>query len=290
MLENPHDAWPEKLKIIAFAYNTSQNKATQYSPYFLLHGREARVPNDLVFGTTSSEYYQSQAHLASKTYYALKEAWDFASKNIGNLQRQQKRYFDKTAKLAKYSVGDRVLVHLNRPKKGTELNKFKPPFIGPFKVNKVMDVNLKLVEESTGKKRIVHFDKARKIPNNLRPEVGVSGPEQSTVPGGHGEELGDEDSDSSDDDDHRRRLSLSSLCRQAAGHNSPGGSQLKYLEREIERDEKSLINEEEPSELEEDLTERVNEREQQAVEVQPLDERRALRDRAKLRLPDRYRC
>ena len=182
------------------------------------------------------------------------------------------------------------MIHLNRPKKGTELNKFKPPFIGPFKFSKVMDVNLELVEESTGKKRIVHFDKARKIPNNLRPEVGVSEPEQSKVPGGHGEELGDEDSDSSDDDDHRRRLSLSSLCRQAAGHNSPGGSQLDYLEREIERDKNSLINEEVPSELDEDLTERGNEQEQQAVEVQPLDERRALRDRAKLRLPDRYRC
>ena len=82
VLEHP-DTWPEKLKVIAFAYNTSQNKATGFTPYFLLHGREARVPNDLVFGTTSSEYYQSQAHLASKTYYELKEAWDFAPQISG---------------------------------------------------------------------------------------------------------------------------------------------------------------------------------------------------------------
>ena len=164
VLENP-DSWPEKLKIIAFAYNTSINKATMYTPFFLLHGREARVPNDLVYGTTSSEYYESQAHLASKTYYALKSAWDHALQNIGNMQKQQKRYFDKTAKLTTYSVGDRVLVHLDRPRKGTELNKFKPPYIGPFKVTKVLDVNLELEEEATGKKRIVHVDiKVKKIP------------------------------------------------------------------------------------------------------------------------------
>ena len=202
VLENP-DTWPEKLKVIAFAYNTSQNKATQFSPHFLVHGREARIPNDLVFGTTSSEYFETQAHLASKTYYNLKEAWDFALKNIGNLQMQQKRYYDKTAKTVSYKVGDKVLVYLNRPNKGTELNKFKPPYTGPYRVSKVLDVNLELTEEATGKKKIIHMDKARKIPDNLRPQV------EDVDPSNQNNEdpsrTDDRDSDSSDDDDLRTK-------------------------------------------------------------------------------------
>ena len=87
VVENP-DSWPEKQKQKTFAYNTSINKATMYTPFFLLHRREARVPNNLVYATTSSEYYESQAHVASKTYYALKSAWDHALQNIGNMQEQ----------------------------------------------------------------------------------------------------------------------------------------------------------------------------------------------------------
>ncbi|KAL5268396.1 hypothetical protein ACHWQZ_G002306 [Mnemiopsis leidyi] len=212
VLEHP-DTWPDKLKIIAFAYNTSQNKSTKFSPHFLLHGQEARVPNDLVFGTTSSEYYKTQAHLASKTYYSIKEAWDFALKNIGNLQMQQKRYYDKTAKPCTYEVGDRVLIYLNRPMKGTELNKFKPPYTGPYKVTKVMDVNLELADEATGKKKVVHMDKARKIPNNLRSpaeELGEEERSQNSNTNLPVDRSTDEDSDSSEDDDLRLRQRLSS--------------------------------------------------------------------------------
>ncbi|KAL5267498.1 hypothetical protein ACHWQZ_G004509 [Mnemiopsis leidyi] len=144
---------------------------------------------------------------------SIKEAWDFALKNIGNLQMQQKRYYDKTAKPCTYEVGDRVLIYLNRPMKGTELNKFKPPYTGPYKVTKVMDVNLELADEATGKKKVVHMDKARKIPNNLRSpaeELGEKERSQNSNTNLPVDRSTDEDSDSSEDDDLRLRQRLSS--------------------------------------------------------------------------------
>lgn len=36
--------WDSYLKSAAFAYNTSSHSSTRFSPYFLIHGREARVP------------------------------------------------------------------------------------------------------------------------------------------------------------------------------------------------------------------------------------------------------
>ena len=279
VLDNP-DSWPEKLKIIAFAYNTSQNKATAYTPFFLVHGREARVPNDLVFGTTSSEYYATQAHLASKTYYTLKQAWDQALTNIGNLQKQQKRYYDKTAKLTSYSVGDRVLLHYNRPKKGTELNKFKPPYIGPFKVTKVLDVNLELEEEKTGNRRIVHVDRARRIPKGLRVENEDQSPKDIA------ETSKEITNDSSDDDDHQLRQVQKTV---GAPMDQPGGN-LDYLERMIEAEEMSNVDEEQSesdiASLEEndDSPEGFGEPQNTASSGN-----RVLRDRTKIQKPTKYR-
>jgi hypothetical protein len=39
----------------AFAYNVSTNEATGYSPYVLLHGREANGPLDLMCETLEQE-------------------------------------------------------------------------------------------------------------------------------------------------------------------------------------------------------------------------------------------
>ena len=273
-------SWSKKLKIIAFAYNTSQNKATTYTQFFLVHGQEARVPNDLVFGTTSSEYYSTQAYLASKTYYTLKQAWDQAPTNIGNLQfKLQKRYYDKTAKLPFYSVGERVLVHYNRPKKGTELKKFKPPYIGLFKVTKVLDVNLELEEEKAKNRRIIHVDRARRIPKGLRVES-KDQPSKDTS-----ETLQEISNDSSDDDDHQLRLAIQKTV--GAPKDQPGGN-LDYLERMIEAEEMSNIDEEQSdiASLEEndDSPEYIEEPQSTASSGERIP-----RDRTKIQKPSKYR-
>jgi transposase InsO family protein len=47
--ENQKD-WDDKLAAVAFAYRNSVQESTGFSPYYLMYGREARIPADIVYG------------------------------------------------------------------------------------------------------------------------------------------------------------------------------------------------------------------------------------------------
>lgn len=42
-----HNNWDESIDFVVFAYNTSRQESTGYSPFFLLYGREALLPIDV---------------------------------------------------------------------------------------------------------------------------------------------------------------------------------------------------------------------------------------------------
>jgi len=60
--------WDEKLPAVAFAYRTTVHEANGFTPYFLMHGREARLPADLIYGDPESARRESQNSFRNKPW------------------------------------------------------------------------------------------------------------------------------------------------------------------------------------------------------------------------------
>ena len=47
--------WEDQMPKVCMAYNSSVHASTGYTPFFLLFGRQAKLPIDLVYGTRSGQ-------------------------------------------------------------------------------------------------------------------------------------------------------------------------------------------------------------------------------------------
>ena len=54
--EHPQ-AWESHLRAVCMAYNTSIQPTTGYSPFFLMFGRKARLPIDIMYGTGQADNF-----------------------------------------------------------------------------------------------------------------------------------------------------------------------------------------------------------------------------------------
>ena len=134
--------WDKHLSKVIWAYNTSKHSSTGYSPYEVIHGHPARLPEDatLLPEQPEKEVYE----LVELTKTSSQEVQAKALQNQQEAAQMQKQHHDKGIKEKSIAVGDMVRWYRGRTRTGHS-SKLNRPWSGPWRVAKqVGEVDFKL--------------------------------------------------------------------------------------------------------------------------------------------------
>ena len=104
--------WHKYVAPLVHAYNCTRHSSIGYSPYYLMFGREPRLPIDLVFGLDRNLESKNQTSYVTDLKQRLQEAYKAATKVSGDAQHRQKCLYDLKIRGANLQPGDRVLVRI----------------------------------------------------------------------------------------------------------------------------------------------------------------------------------
>ena len=99
--------WESHIRAVCFAYNTSTQPTTGYSPFSWCSRREAHLPVDLQFGAPSQEPLPSHENVR-RLQSSLYQAYQQAQKFLGQAQQRQQEIYDRKVHGAPYEINDLV--------------------------------------------------------------------------------------------------------------------------------------------------------------------------------------
>jgi len=155
--------WDVKLPAVAFAYRTSVQQTTGFTPFSLMFGREARIPADLVYGTppTGDGHFDSVVDFVASQQTELRKAFELVRQHLGTAAVRRKNSYDMRSRAQIYNVGDWVwcLSPRHKMKRGS---KWRSPYEGPFLVtNRLGPVNIEIQRSAKSRPTVVHIDKLK---------------------------------------------------------------------------------------------------------------------------------
>lgn len=118
----------EYLKTVTFAYNTTIQSSTQFSPFYLLYGLNVRLPYDSL---TTNENLS-----AIRRMEVMIESPELAKLVNSDAQRRQKDTYDIRRHIINYKIGDLVLVYRPHIQPG-QTRRLAHHYEGPYKVTKL---------------------------------------------------------------------------------------------------------------------------------------------------------
>ena len=125
------DDWPDLLPSIVMAYRmTPATQSTQHSPFFLLFGREMRLPIDTSRTPKSTLSSNFKSHL-SQVLQNLETARKIAAENIKKAQDKYKEQYNKRTKDPKHRPADRVWLYCTKVPPGMT-PKLHRKWVGPY--------------------------------------------------------------------------------------------------------------------------------------------------------------
>ena len=124
-------------------YRSSVHESTKYTPFYMMFGRDVKLPLDVMFGRTPDQP-RERVEYARHLRDSLEAAHHLARTHLQAAQRRQKDFYDRRVAGSPFSVGDRALLSSTAVKRGLS-PKLHPKWRGPYIVlAKINDVNYRV--------------------------------------------------------------------------------------------------------------------------------------------------
>jgi hypothetical protein len=155
--------WSDFLPSATFAYNTAVHSSTGYTPFYLMYGREATEPQDMIKPVRNRNMTDVNMIFSQMWYDAL----DITKEKLEEAKEKQKAYYDRNTKRIEFKIGDKILLKemANTP------GKFNMRWEGPYTVKERKgNVNYKIYADNGKKMMIVHADRMKHFHKRKSPE------------------------------------------------------------------------------------------------------------------------
>lgn len=118
-----------------WSINTTPNRSTGYTPFFMVYGAEAVLPSDIRHDSPRvAAYVEAGNEIARQDALdLLDEERDIAAACSAIYQQDLRRYHSRRVRTRTFQEGDLVLRLIQDQ---TDMHKLSPPWEGPFVVNK----------------------------------------------------------------------------------------------------------------------------------------------------------
>jgi len=154
--------WDQYLPATAFAYRSTVQESTGFSPYFLMYGREARIPADLVYVPPPDlSHSEDVPEFVAQRRDTLQSAFETTRQHLGSSATRRKCQYDLRTRPQEFPVDSWVWVHVHR-RKESRYQKWRSPYEGPFLVIKRLGP-VNYVVQRTPKSRtwVTHVDRLK---------------------------------------------------------------------------------------------------------------------------------
>ena len=159
--------WDERLPYVLFAYRACQQASTRESPFFLLYGRDPRLPVPAALSPKGSPIVRDLKEYGVELYTKMSEAWEAARQQVTRAQRRQKQAYDRRAKIP-FQAGERVFLFKPAEQTGAR-RKFARPFHGPYRIAEIgtNTARIRPVDQPESEPLLVALDRLRRCPDEV---------------------------------------------------------------------------------------------------------------------------